>query len=157
VGQPVVLIRSLCFLTSRYFFFATDATIDSDEYAGGDNDEEEEVPAKETLDGETSSTTNHQEDVTPIKHEEAQADEFDPVLADWFQVDEKKGALSSVDEQDEGSVTEPDSDNDDVADPDDDDAGLDLDDWLHINNESDNVASPEKVAGKRLEVSCNLQ
>lgn len=68
----------------------------------------------------------------------------DPVLADWFKVDEKTTAFPLAHEADDDSATEDDSDHADVA-PDAADE-VDLDDWFKVKPMNEGSTSTKSVS-----------
>lgn len=122
----------------RYFFHATDARIAMEEYdMDTDEDDFNEPEAKHAgpsvaahMDAEEQPRRLFEENEVIPKVEE---EEIDPVLADWFKVDEEKDAHPAEHGGEEDSVTEDDSDNADVAgEP---EEHVDLDDWFKVKAE----------------------
>ncbi|KAJ7634099.1 DNA ligase IV [Mycena polygramma] len=123
LGEPAPLLK-------KYFFHATSSRIESEDYDGGDDEDETKMDDAEAgsstakLEDDEDKTEDDEDDVQP----KVEAEEVDPLLADWFKIekDEKKPIPSG---RDSDSETENDSDNADVANEEPDD---DLDDWLKI-------------------------
>ncbi|KAJ6581402.1 ATP dependent DNA ligase domain-containing protein [Mycena capillaripes] len=122
LGQPAPLQK-------KYFFHATSSRMESEDYDEGDDGDDvkmvdaEAGPSKTKIEDD-EDTEDDEDDAQP----KVKAEEMDPLLADWFKVEEDdKKAVPSGGESD--SETENDSDNADVAKEEPDD---DLDDWLNI-------------------------
>ncbi|KAF8909386.1 DNA ligase 4 [Gymnopilus junonius] len=126
-------------LQKKYFFHATEASMASDEY---DMDAEEEPDSgvnrasTSVTDGDKEEATlfSEEKEITPKIEEEEQ---MNPLLADWFKVDDMKG-LPQSEKDEEDSVTEPDSDNADVADVEED---LEPDEWIKVGSEDETLQS----------------
>ncbi|KDR80522.1 hypothetical protein GALMADRAFT_240825 [Galerina marginata CBS 339.88] len=140
-------------MRQKYFFHATEASMAAEDYdiVG----EDEEGNASESSVGGASSTLRDvdeamaspppEKDIIP----KVEGDEkMDPLLAEWFKVDDMKTSTATSTEKDfdEDSVTEDDSDNADVAEPDEHDS--DLDDWFKVRSD-DKAPASEKAAGKQ--------
>ncbi|KAJ7760471.1 DNA ligase IV [Mycena metata] len=119
-------------LNKKYFFHATESRIDSEEYdEGGDEDDTKmdvEEAGPSTVKPEEDDDATDDDDDEAFQKPKVKAEEVDPLLADWFKVeeDEKKPTIPSGKYSD--SETENDSDNADVANEPEDD----MDDWLNL-------------------------
>ncbi|KAI0629298.1 DNA ligase 4 [Trametes polyzona] len=133
-------------LTKKYFFHATAARKELDEYNAEDSDTEEEpeegpslLPASAPTRGPSPARANSS------PKEEA---EIDPSLAEWFDLGAKKQPSPAKDESGTESETElePDSDNEDVErEP---EQGFDEDDWEKVDRDS--AASTQTESGGKV-------
>ncbi|RPD64440.1 DNA ligase 4 [Lentinus tigrinus ALCF2SS1-7] len=131
-------------LTKKYFFHATTARKETDEYNAEDSDTEEEpeepevsIPAASTSKGK--SETPEEERAAPRDKDEETP--IDPSMAEWFDVGKARSAASSTlasetesETEPEPDEPEPDSDNEDNR-REDVEAGFDDDDWEQIEKE----------------------
>lgn len=107
-------------IVSRYFFHASDARAETDEYNEDvEDDDEDDAPVP------GPSTKRSQSPVVVPKEEEV---DIDPTLADWLKIDNTSADDEGV-KHEPDSTTDEDSDNADVADEDED---HDLDDWFSV-------------------------
>jgi DNA ligase-4 len=116
----------------RYFFHACAERQETEDYKLDDEDALEDV---DILDKTVEDIPEDSNSAQTQAEESAEAlDKVDPLMADWFKVDDKTSATKPED-----SETEPDEDSDNAdvkADEDDggDDADNDVgDDWLKVN------------------------
>ncbi|KAF8216400.1 DNA ligase 4 [Mycena galopus ATCC 62051] len=116
LGQPAPLRK-------KYFFHATESRTDSEEYDEGD-DEDETMDDIEAGPSNTVKTENDEDVVQP----KAEPEEVDPLLADWFKVEQEEKVIPGAKEYD-SEATDDDSDNADVANEEPDN---DLDDWFKV-------------------------
>ncbi|KAI0700108.1 DNA ligase 4 [Cerioporus squamosus] len=139
-------------LTKKYFFHATTARKEKDEYNAGDSDTEEEPEPSTSAASTSKSKTPEEERVAPRdKDEEIQ---IDPSMAEWFDVGKSRTASSSTQASDTGSETEPepdepepDSDNEDVRDEE-VEADFDDNEWEQVEKESGSHAQDASDKGK---------
>ncbi|KAJ7355365.1 DNA ligase IV [Mycena albidolilacea] len=123
-----VALGQLAPLHKKYFFHATESRIESEEYGEGDDEDETMDDAEAGPSTRTSKTEDSKEVVQP----KAEPEE-DPLLADWFKVEEDEKVI--LDKKDyDSEATDDDSDNADVANEEPDN---DLDDWFKIKSARD--------------------
>lgn len=101
-------------LRKKYFFHATLARQESDDYHQLDTDEDQEM-----TDGTVEEDASLNISITPegFKPKLEETEDIDPELADWFQVDAKPAVSEDSETEDESDA---DSNNDDVKEEDDD-------------------------------------
>ncbi|KAJ3559037.1 hypothetical protein NM688_g581 [Phlebia brevispora] len=117
-------------LTKKYFFHATTARMENEEYQREDEGEEEEPEEVASPQPEEASEEATEPEATPSAEEKEE--EIDPALADWFKVEkEETPERPDLRQNEADSETEPDSENEDVKDEDADVNEPD-DDWLNI-------------------------
>ncbi|KAI0741954.1 ATP dependent DNA ligase domain-containing protein [Daedaleopsis nitida] len=138
-------------LTKKYFFHATTARKEMEEYNAGDSDTEEEPspPASPTASGTSKTPENDRASLGPSgrgkqdgQGASSASSQIDPSMAEWFDVGAKSSTAPSRDSgsdsetEPEPDEPEPDSENDDVRDR---EAGFDDDDddWEQVGKESD--------------------
>ena len=130
---------------TRYFFHATTARKETQEYSAEDSDTEEEPEEPEpsiyaASTSKSKSETPEEERITPRnKDEESQ---IDPSMAEWFDVGKDRSATSSTlasetesETEPEPDEPEPDSDNDDSR-GEEAETGFDDDDWEQVEKET---------------------
>jgi len=137
-------------LRKKYFFHATEARTAMDEY---NMDVDEDPNGPEARYAGPSGVVHSDGDDQPMRLLEeneltpkVEEEEVDPELADWFKVDDKKGALPAGHEAEEDSVTEDDSDHAGVTREAED--GVDLDDWFKVKIEDEAEGSISENAAE---------
>ncbi|TBU42396.1 DNA ligase 4 [Dichomitus squalens] len=136
-------------LTKKYFFHATTARKETEDYSADNSDTEEESPPPSSPSASISKTPEE------LAHEKQVESQIDPSMAEWFDIGAKSKATQSR-EEDSGSETEPepdeeepDSENEDVRpEP---EVGFDEEDgdWEQIEREGDmKPTQSEKASGK---------
>lgn len=108
-------------LKKKYFFHATLASQESNDYHQLDDDEDQEM-----TDGTVEEHASLQIPITPEGFEPKleETEDTDPELADWFQVDPKPAVPEDSETEDESDA---DSNNDDVKEED-----ADADEWFQV-------------------------
>lgn len=108
-------------LKKKYFFHATLASQESNDYHQLDDDEDQEM-----TDGTVEEHASMQIPITPEGFEPKleETENIDPELADWFQVDPKPAGPEDSETEDESDA---DSNNDDVKEED-----ADADEWFKV-------------------------
>ncbi|KAF8638944.1 hypothetical protein AX16_010418 [Volvariella volvacea WC 439] len=130
-------------LRKRYFFYATESRMSSEEYNVDEVDEGPSAPAQTA--SRFSSQTATDREVTP-KIEEP---DFDSPLESWFKINQEKQGLAIANDLD--SATDPDSDNEDVAQDDFDT------DWIHAEYSAIGSGGSDilRESTQTLEASCS--
>ncbi|KAF8074989.1 DNA ligase IV [Lyophyllum atratum] len=121
----------------RYFFQASKARLETDEY-----NEESDTEDEETAFVLAPAMRVKPQSPTPAMKDEQADDDMDPALADWLKIDHGYQGGEDIKNEPE-SATDEDSDNADVAD---DDEDVDLDDWFSVKKSSaerDNTEEPQ--------------
>ncbi|KAI0793877.1 DNA ligase 4 [Fomes fomentarius] len=135
-------------LTKKYFFHATSARRETNEYNAGDSDTEEEhsQPASPIASDSRSSTLGQR--ASSEEKEQARQSQIDPSMAEWFDIGAKSHTATSQESETESETEpepdepEPDSENEDVKPEAETEAGFDDDDWERIEKESDTQSQP---------------
>ncbi|OSD05522.1 DNA ligase 4 [Trametes coccinea BRFM310] len=126
-------------LTKKYFFHATEARKQTDEYKMDEDSDTEPEPDEEPPVPSSSATRKSESPLQSPGSPATQAkDVIDPALAEWFDVGaEQKKSISKDDSETESETEpefEPDSDNEDVEpDP---EVGFDDDDWEKVEQDA---------------------
>lgn len=129
VWVSMTRILLLTKLAYRYFFHASNARVETDEYI-------EHEAIRDEDPSEASSSRKPIETGSPVVKEEADVD-MDPALADWFKIDDKTSLKGEDNKSADDSATDEDSDNADVAE---DAEGKreedDLDEWFSVKKQA---------------------
>lgn len=139
----------------RYFFHATSARKETDEYNAGDSDTEEDCspPPASPIASDSRSGTLGQRASSEGK-EQARQSQIDPSMAEWFDIGAKSRTATSQESETESETEpepdepEPDSENEDVKPEAETEAGFDDDDWERIDKESDTQSQPKASDSK---------
>ncbi|KAI0664220.1 DNA ligase 4 [Cubamyces menziesii] len=139
-------------LTKKYFFHATDARKETEEYRMDEDSDTEPEPDEEEAPAPSPPTARKSKSPSEAPTSDVK-DEIDPSLAEWFDVGTKGKAAASRDDSATESETEPepDSDNEDVEPEPEQDLEED-EDWENIERDTDvpQVDVKEKAADARM-------
>ena len=128
-------------MKNRYFFHATTARQETDEYGQDDGEADDEI---KTEIKEKDETKPEGRDTPQKAYTEPKIEDEDPSLAEWFKIEPETEEMQA---KVEDSATEDDSDNEDNINA---DQGVmdDLDDW--VDSKPEEKVSPHTFKGNGL-------
>ncbi|GLB41800.1 putative DNA ligase [Lyophyllum shimeji] len=135
-----IVLGHLAPFSKKYFFHASNARLETDEYNENEGTDDEEtacalLPAVHVKPEFPPSA------IPPPVVKEERPEEMDPALAEWFKIDRAAREEEDV-KKDPDTATDEDSDNADVAE---DDEDVDLDEWFSVKKPSMEQESAEEI------------